>query len=95
MTGMPVTGHHAWGRAYGHDKHPLLNVMLTCPNGNIFIGSINISGEQKDGHYICNALGGYIKTIRVNNIIQICTNNALNMKSPTNLLIRHFSSLYF
>ncbi len=20
MTGMPVTGHHAWGRAYGHDK---------------------------------------------------------------------------
>jgi hypothetical protein len=69
--------------------------MLACPNGDVFIGSIDTTKEQKDAHYICNALGGYIKTIGVDNIIQICTNNASSMKSVTNLLIHHFPSLYF
>jgi len=48
-----------------------------------------------DAHYICNALDGYIKTIRVDNIVQICTNNVLNMKSVVDLLIRHFLSFTF
>ncbi len=46
-------------------------------------------------HYICNALDGYIKTIRVDNIVQICTDNVLSMKSVVDLLIRHFLSFYF
>jgi hypothetical protein len=74
---------------------PLLNVMLTCPSGDVFIGSIDITREQKDALYICNALSGYIETIGIDNIVQICTNNALSMKSATNLLIYHFPSLYF
>jgi len=55
--------------------------MFACPNGNVFIGSIGTIGEQKDAHYICNGLGGYIETIRVDNNVQICTYNALNMRS--------------
>jgi hypothetical protein len=73
---------------------PLLNVMLICPSGDVFIGSIDTIGEQKDAHYICNALGGYIETIGIDKIVQICTNNALSMKSVTNLLIYHFPSCY-
>jgi hypothetical protein len=70
-------------------------VGLACPSGDVFIGSIDTTWELKDVHYICNALGGYIKTIGVDNIIQICTNNVLNMKSVANLLIHHFPSFYF
>jgi hypothetical protein len=40
-------------------------------------------------------LGGYIETIEVNDVVQICTNNALNMRNVANLLICHFPSLYF
>jgi hypothetical protein len=69
--------------------------MFACPRGDVFIGSIDITKEWKDTHYICNALGGYIKTIGVDNIIQICTNNASNMRSEVDLLIRHFPSHYF
>jgi len=69
--------------------------MFICPSGNVFIGSIHTTREWKDAHYICNALTGYIKTIGINNIVQICTNNASNMRSATNLLIHHFPSLYF
>jgi hypothetical protein len=64
--------------------------MFACPCGNVFIGSINTIGEQKDAHYICNVLVGYIETIGVDNIVQICVGNGLNMRSVDNLLIHHF-----
>jgi len=76
-------------------RHPLLNIMFVCPNGNVFIGSIDTTREWKDAHYICNALVGYIKTIGVDNIVQICIDNALNMKSAANLLIYHLSVFIF
>jgi hypothetical protein len=58
-----------------------LHIMLVYINGDVFIGSIDIIGEWKDTHYICNALVGYIKTIGIDNIMQICIKNASNMKS--------------
>jgi hypothetical protein len=64
--------------------------MCACSNDDVFIGSIDTIGEQKDAHYICNALVGYIKTIGVDNIVQICTDNVSNMKNVANFLIRHF-----
>ncbi len=75
--------------------HPLLNVVFACPSGDVFIGSIDTTMEWKDAQYICNALGGYIETIRVSNIVQICTDKVSNMKSEVNLLFYHFPSLYF
>jgi hypothetical protein len=69
--------------------------MFTCPSGNVFIGSIDTTKEQKDAHYICNALGGYIKTIGVDNIVQICIDNVSSMRSAADLIIYHFPSLYF
>ncbi len=69
--------------------------MFICPSGDVFIGSIDTTKERKDAHYIWNALGGYIETIGVDNIVQICTYNASSMRSAANLLIHHFPSLYF
>jgi len=69
--------------------------LFVCPSDNVFIGSIDTSREWKDAHYICNALGGYIKTIGVNNIVQMCKDNGSNMRNAIDPLIRHFPSLYF
>jgi hypothetical protein len=69
--------------------------MFVCPSGNVFVSSIDTIGEWKDAHYICNALVGYIETIGVNNIVQICTDNASNMKSAVDLLIHYFSKFLF
>jgi hypothetical protein len=30
--------------------HPLLNVMFACPSGDVFIGSIDTTREQKDAN---------------------------------------------
>jgi hypothetical protein len=73
----------------------LLNVMFPCPNGNVFISTIEKIREHNDAHYICNALVGYIQSIGMDNIGQICINNALNMWNATNLLICHFLGLCF
>jgi hypothetical protein len=69
--------------------------MFASPNGDVFIGSNHTTRGSKDAHYICNPLVGYIKTLGVNNIVQICTENVLNMRSATDFLIRCFPSLYF
>jgi hypothetical protein len=58
--------------------------MFVCPNGNVFIGSIDTTREQKD-----------IKTIGIDNIVQIYINNVSSMRSVANLLICHFPSLYY
>jgi hypothetical protein len=59
--------------------------MFVCPNGDVFIGSIDTTWEQKDAHYICNALVGDIKTIGIDNIVQIYTNNASSTRSADDL----------
>jgi hypothetical protein len=75
---------HKYGVAFCFDGwdniawHPLLNIMFVCASGYVFVGSIDATKEWKDAHYICNTLGGYIKTIGINNIVQMCINNASN-----------------
>jgi hypothetical protein len=72
------------------------NVMFVCPNGNVLLGAIDTIGEQKDAQVLhINVLVGYTKTIGVDNIKQICTNNISNVQNVINLLICHFSNLYF
>jgi hypothetical protein len=68
---------------------------LACPNGDVFMGSIDTTRERKDAHYIYNALGGYNKTIGVNKIVQNSIDNVLSMKNVANLLIHYFPNLYF
>jgi len=46
--------------------------MLACLRGDVFVGSIDTTGEWKDAHYICNDSNGYIETIGIDNIVQIC-----------------------
>jgi len=70
--------------------------MFTCPNGNVFLSVIDTIGEHKDAQVLhINVLVGYIETIGVDNIIQICTNNISNMQNVTNFLIYHLSNFYF
>ncbi len=56
-------------------RRPLLNMMFTCPNVDVFLNCITTTMERKDAH-TCNTLVGYSETVgMLDNIIQICTNN--------------------
>ncbi len=44
---------------------PWLNVILACLSDDLFISSIDKTGEQKDENYICNALARMSKQNKV------------------------------
>ncbi len=68
------------------NNHLLLNIMFVCSNQDLFLETINIIGDQKDAQYICNAMVEYIQNVGVENVVQICMDNASNMHNASNIL---------
>jgi hypothetical protein len=58
---------------------PLMNVMLLCPVGDIFLGSIDTTRNKKTKAYIATELKKFIEDVGPRFITQICTDNATNM----------------
>jgi hypothetical protein len=56
-----------------------MNVMLVCPAGDIFIGSVDTTGHKKMKEYIVGELETCIEAIGPNNVTQICMDNASAM----------------
>lgn len=74
---------------------PLMNVMLACTSGEVFLGSIDTTGECKDATYVANCMGDYIDEVGAQNVVQVCTDNAANMLAAGALLLRRFPHIYF
>jgi hypothetical protein len=60
-------------------RRPLMNVMLSCPAGDIFLGSIDTTGNKKTKAYIATKLKKFIEDVGPRFVTQICTDNATNM----------------
>jgi hypothetical protein len=59
-------------------SQPPMNVMLSCHASNIFLGTIDTTGNKKTKVYIATELE-FIDEVGLRLGIQICTNNATNM----------------
>jgi hypothetical protein len=60
---------------------PLMNVILVCPVGDVFIGSVDTTSHKKTKKYIAEELKLYIEANGPNNMIQICSDNASTMRT--------------
>jgi hypothetical protein len=60
-------------------RQPLMNVMLSCPAGDIFLGSIDTTGNKKTKAYIATELKKFIEDVGPRFVTQICIENATNM----------------
>lgn len=56
-----------------------MNVMMSCPAGDVFLGSIDTSGQQKNMRYIADELKVFIERVGPQYVTQVCTDNAANM----------------
>ena len=56
----------------------LINFLVHCPRGTMFIKSIDGSTYVKDATLLCELMEGFIQDIRVHNVVQIITDNAAN-----------------
>ena len=54
--------------------------MASSSGGPMFLNSINSSGIGKDGEYIANLFIEAIENVGSNNVVQVITDNASNMK---------------
>jgi hypothetical protein len=72
---------------------PLMNVMLICPVGDVFIGSVDTTSHKKTKGYITGELRTYIEAIGPNNVTQICLDNANAMLGALDNLVATYPHL--
>src|SRR5579875_1745593 len=75
-------------------RRPLMNIMLVCPVGDIFIGSIDTTGMQKNQGYIAGKLKEYIEEVGPHNVVQICTDNASAMLGAMDKVVEEYPHIY-
>ena len=73
----------------------LLNFLVHCPKGTMFIKSLDASEHIKDAATICELLDGFIREIGVQNVVQVITNNAANYVSVGKMLMERHRTLFW
>ncbi|XP_057504011.1 uncharacterized protein LOC130787631 [Actinidia eriantha] len=69
----------------------LINFLVCCPKGSMFIESIDASSYSMDGQKLFKLLDKYVKFVGEVNVIQIVTDNAsANLLAGKNLIFRKF-----
>jgi hypothetical protein len=53
--------------------------MMSCPIGDVFLGSIDTTGENKTMLYIVDEMKTFIEKVVSQYVTQICTDNGSNM----------------
>jgi hypothetical protein len=70
-----------------------MNVMLSCPTGDIFLGSIDMTGNKKMKAYIATELKKFIEDVGLRFVTQICTDNATNMLGAMDDIVTTYSHI--
>ena len=69
--------------------------MTVWPMGEIFEGIVDASGNKKTGEWIATEMSSIIDKIKPELVVQICTDNASNMKSCRRILMKKYPKLYY
>eukprot|EP01018_Ginkgo_biloba_P009879 Gb_04501 [translate_table: standard] len=67
-------------------SRPLINVIIVCPKGSMFLNAVDCNGELKDATFIANILIDAIESVGPSNVVQVITDNARVCKA-TGLLV--------
>eukprot|EP00253_Pinus_taeda_P012325 PITA_12325 len=73
----------------------LLNFLVHCPKGTMFIKSLDASKLIKDAATICELLDGFIPKIGVQNAVQVITDNATNYVFVGKRLMERHPTLFW
>ena len=57
-------------------QQPIMNFLVYCPKGAMFLKSIDTSGLTKDAETLFNIFDSFIREIGVEYIVQLITDNA-------------------
>jgi hypothetical protein len=73
----------------------ILNFLVNCPKGTMFIKSVDASAYTKDAQLLCELLDGFIREIGPQYVVQVITDNAANYVVVGRMLMQRYPSLYW
>ncbi|XP_054782037.1 uncharacterized protein LOC129289285 [Prosopis cineraria] len=72
----------------------LINFLVYCPRGMVFIKSVDASDIVKDAQNLCNLFMDMVAFTGANNVVHLVTDNAANYKAAGRLLNDKFPSIF-
>jgi hypothetical protein len=73
----------------------ILNFLVNCPKGTMFIKSVDASAYTKDAQLLCELLDGFIREIGPQYVVQVIMDNAANYVVAGRMLMERYPSLYW
>jgi hypothetical protein len=73
----------------------LLNFLVHCPKGSMFIKSVDASTHVKDAALLCELLHGFIEEIGAHHVVQIVTDNAANYVAAGRMLMERHDTVFW
>jgi hypothetical protein len=73
----------------------LLNFLVHCPRGTMFLKSVDASAYVKDATLLCDLLYGFIQEVGLQHVVQVITNNATNYVAAGRMLMSRYPTLFW
>ena len=73
----------------------LLNFLVHCPRGIMFIKSVDASAQVKDAALLCQLLDEFIQEIGPQHVVQVVTDNAANYVAAGRMLMDRHPTLFW
>lgn len=75
-------------------NRPLCNAMLVSPAGELFLGSVDTTGNEKTAEYMASIMDKFIEQVGPHNVVQICTDNASSMLKASQIITNKHPQIY-
>jgi hypothetical protein len=73
----------------------LLNLLVNCPRGTMFVKSVDASTHVKDASLLCDMLDKFIREVGSQHVVQVITNNAANYVVAGRMLMQRYHTLFW
>eukprot|EP00253_Pinus_taeda_P012389 PITA_12389 len=73
----------------------LINFLVSCPKGTMFIKSVHASAQIKDARTLCDLLDVFILEVGAENVVQVITDNAANYVVADRMLMDRHPTLFW
>ena len=72
----------------------LLDFLVHCPKGTMFIKSMDASAQVKDVALLCHLLDGFIQKIGLQHVVQVITDYATNYVATCRMLMDKYPTCF-
>eukprot|EP00253_Pinus_taeda_P004216 PITA_04216 len=77
------------------NHRPLINVLVSCPKGVLFLKAVDASGNKKTSEYIFKILEEAILEVGEENVVQIITDSASNCVGAGKMVMDKYRKIYW